>query len=172
MILGGPGCKLVRSEAAKARMRPVTVVVDPPSLDDLAGGVQAAERVLVEASVAEATVEALHEAILHRFTWSDVVPFHGVILLPLQDRSGGQLLPLSLTITEPVRARSRAHRTHERREHPVAMCPQQAPGILVRSRRSTTRTRNRRAETKSRLQRWFRSAGRRTEPQRSKKSRA
>src|SRR3954453_6306415 len=84
MGLGGPGCKLVRGETAKARMRPVMVVIDPPSLDDLSGGAQAAEQVLVEAFVAEATVEALHEAILHRFTWSDVVPFHGVILLPLQ----------------------------------------------------------------------------------------
>src|SRR3954451_20502747 len=91
MTLGGPGCKLARSEAADARMRPVMVVVDQPSLDDLAGGVQAAEQVLVEAFVAETTVEVLHEAILHRFTWSDVVPFHSVILLPLQDRSGGQL---------------------------------------------------------------------------------
>src|SRR3954453_11729809 len=90
MGLGGPGCKLVRGETAKARMRPVMVVIDPPSLDDLSGGAQAAEQVLVEAFGAEATVEALHEAILHRFTWSDGVPFHGVSLLPLQDCSGGQ----------------------------------------------------------------------------------
>jgi hypothetical protein len=31
--------KLVRGETAKARMRAVMVVIDPPSLDDLAGGV-------------------------------------------------------------------------------------------------------------------------------------
>src|SRR5438309_9048303 len=91
MALGGPGCKVVRGETAKARMRPVMVVVDPPSLNDLASSVQAAEQVLVEAFVAEATIEALDEAILHRLARSDVVPFNGVILLPLQDRSGGQL---------------------------------------------------------------------------------
>src|SRR5947209_12854772 len=91
MALGGPGCKLVRGETAKARMRPVMVVVDPPSLNDLASSVQAAEQVLVEAFVAEATIEALDEAILHRLARSNVVPFNGVILLPLQDRSGGQL---------------------------------------------------------------------------------
>ena len=38
MTLGGPGCKLVRSEAANASMRPVMVLLDPPSLDDSAGG--------------------------------------------------------------------------------------------------------------------------------------
>ena len=50
-------------------------------LDDLASSVQAAEQVLVEAFV------ALKEAVLHRLAGSDVVPFDGVILLPLR-RSG------------------------------------------------------------------------------------
>src|SRR4030081_401897 len=72
-------------------MRSVMVVVDPPSLNNLASSVQSAEQMLVEAFVAEATIEALDEAILHRLARSDVVPFKGVILLPLQDRSGGQL---------------------------------------------------------------------------------
>ena len=44
-------------------MGSVMVVVDPPSLDDLASSVQSAEQVLVEAFVAEATIEALDEAI-------------------------------------------------------------------------------------------------------------
>jgi hypothetical protein len=78
-------------ETAKARMRGVMVVIDRPSLDDLAGGLQAAEQVLVKAFIAEAAVEALDEAILHRLARSDIVPFDGVILLPLQDRSGGEL---------------------------------------------------------------------------------
>jgi hypothetical protein len=41
--------------------------------------------VFVEAFVAQAAVEALDEAILHRFARRDVVPFDGMLLLPSQD---------------------------------------------------------------------------------------
>src|SRR5436190_11218722 len=144
MGLGGPGCKLVRGETAKARMRPVMVVIDPPSLDDLSGGVQAAEQVLVEAFVAEATVEALHEAILHRLAWSDVVPHHGVILLPLQDRSGSQLGAVvaddhqrpSALGREPIKLAGDANTRRD-------VSATRARHSLVKSS-TTTRTRNRR----------------------------
>ena len=86
LVLSGPGCELVRGEAAQARVRPVKVVVDPPSLDDPADRWQASEEVLVEALVAEAAVQALDEAVLLRLAGSDVVPFDPTILLPVQDR--------------------------------------------------------------------------------------
>ena len=38
MVLSGPGCELVRCEAAEVRVRPVAVVVDPPSFDRRAPG--------------------------------------------------------------------------------------------------------------------------------------
>ena len=75
-------------------MRSVGVVVDPPCFDDLAHLVEVGEQVLVEALVAQPAVEALHEAILHRFTRRDVVPFDLVLLLPGQDGVRGELLPV------------------------------------------------------------------------------
>ena len=72
-------------------MRSVCVVVDPPFFDDLTSLVESGEQVFVEVFVAQATVEALHGAILHRFAWHDVVPFDAVVLLPSQDRIRGQL---------------------------------------------------------------------------------
>ena len=56
MVRSGPGCKLVRGEAAQARVRPVLVVVDPPFFDDAACRRHAAEQVLIEALIAEAAV--------------------------------------------------------------------------------------------------------------------
>ena len=47
-------------------MRPVKIVVDPPSFDDATGGRQAAEDVLEEAFVPEAPVGAFNEAVLLR----------------------------------------------------------------------------------------------------------
>jgi len=66
-------------------VRAVVVVVEAPSLDDPPGGRQALEEMLVEAFVAEATVEALHEGVLDRLAWRDVVPFDAVVLLPAED---------------------------------------------------------------------------------------
>jgi hypothetical protein len=53
----------------------VSVVVGSPFFDDLARLFEAGEQVLVEAFVAQPSVEALDEAILHWFARSDVVPF-------------------------------------------------------------------------------------------------
>ena len=64
--LVGPDCKFVRGEAAKARVRPVGVVVLLPYLDQPTSARQVAEHVRIEALVAEATVQALDEAVLHR----------------------------------------------------------------------------------------------------------
>jgi hypothetical protein len=47
--------------------------------------------VLVEALVAQTAIEALDEAILHRFARSDVVPLDAAILLPGEDRVRGEL---------------------------------------------------------------------------------
>ena len=66
-------------------MRSVGVVVGPPFFDDLTRLFEVGEQVLIEALVAQATVEALHEAILDRFARCDVVPFNTAFLLPGQD---------------------------------------------------------------------------------------
>jgi hypothetical protein len=47
--------------------------------------------VRIEALVAEATVQALDEAVLHRLARRDVVPLDLAIFLPLQDRPRCQL---------------------------------------------------------------------------------
>jgi hypothetical protein len=52
--------------------RSVGVVVDPPFFDDLTGFLEVGEQVLVEALVTEPAIEALDEAILHRFAWCNV----------------------------------------------------------------------------------------------------
>ena len=91
LVLSGPGCKLVRGETAEARVRSAAVVVGPPSIDDPAGLRQAPEQVLVEALVAEASVQALDEAVLLGLAGGDVVPLDSAFLLPAQDGMGGQL---------------------------------------------------------------------------------
>jgi hypothetical protein len=85
MPLIGACCELGGCEPVEARARSVGVVVDPPVFDNLPCLVEVAEHVLVEAFVAQAAVEALHKAILHRFARRDVVPFDGVLLLPSQN---------------------------------------------------------------------------------------
>jgi len=45
----------------------------------------AGEKVLVEAFVAQASVEALHEAILIGLPRGDVMPLDSMVLLPFQD---------------------------------------------------------------------------------------
>ena len=93
MVRPGPGCKLVGGKAAKARVRPVGIVVHPPFFDQPASGRQVAEHVLVETFVPEATIQALDEPVLHRLAWRDVVPLDLAILLPLQDCPRCQLGP-------------------------------------------------------------------------------
>ena len=87
----GACCELNRCKPVKARVRSVGVVVDPPFFDDLACLLDVGEQVLVEALVTQSAVEALHEAILHRFAGRNVVPFDITFLLPGQDGVRGQL---------------------------------------------------------------------------------
>ena len=67
------------------------VVVDPPCLDNPARGSKTAEQVLVQAFVAEPSVEALYKPVLLRLAGRDVVPQHALLLLPAQDRVRRQL---------------------------------------------------------------------------------
>ena len=46
---------------------------------------------LVQALVTHASVEAFDKAVLHWFTWRDVVPIDFAVFLPLQDRIRSQL---------------------------------------------------------------------------------
>ena len=78
-------CELSRCEPVEARVRSIGVVVDPPFFDDLARLLEVGEEVFVEALVAQSAVEALDEAILHRFARRDVVPFDTALVLPGQD---------------------------------------------------------------------------------------
>src|SRR4051794_40685208 len=87
----GACCELNRCKPVKARVRSVGVVVDPPFFDDLACVLDVGEQVLVEALVTQSAVEALYEAILHRFAGRNVVPFDITLLLPGQDGVRGQL---------------------------------------------------------------------------------
>lgn len=54
-------------------MRAVVVVVVARCRNRNAGTVKAREKVLVHALVPEASIDALHEAVLHRFSWTDGV---------------------------------------------------------------------------------------------------
>lgn len=75
-------------------MRAVVVVVVAPCRNQVTGMAQAGEQVLVEAFVQQTTVEALDEAVLHRFAGRDVVPFDLSVLLPREDCIRRQLCPV------------------------------------------------------------------------------
>ena len=71
-------------------MRAVVIVVVAPGVDQVTGMAQARKQVLVQALIPKTDIEALHEAVLHRFAERAVVPFDLPVLLPLQDRVAGQ----------------------------------------------------------------------------------
>jgi len=71
-------------------VRAVEIVVDPPLFDALAGITVAAEQVLVEALVPQPSVEAFHEAVLHRLAGRDVMPFDLPLFLPCEHGVRGQ----------------------------------------------------------------------------------
>lgn len=66
-------------------MRAAQVIVVSPVFDSLPGMAVAGEQVLVEAFVAQASVEALHEAVLHWLARRNVMPVDGMVLLPFED---------------------------------------------------------------------------------------
>ena len=75
-------------------MRAVVVLVVAPCRNQMAGMAQGREHVLVEAFIPKAAVEALHEAVLHRIAWRNVVLFHAAILLPFEHCVRCQLRPV------------------------------------------------------------------------------
>jgi hypothetical protein len=86
MPLIGACCELSRCEPVEARVRSVGVVVDSPVFDDRPCLAEVCEHVFVEALVVpQPSIEALHEAILHRFARCDVVPFDGTLVLSSHD---------------------------------------------------------------------------------------
>lgn len=67
------------------------VVVGSPLRDCVSCIRQAQEPVLVKSAVPELAVEAFDERILLGLTRIDVVPRHGILIGPLQDRPTGEL---------------------------------------------------------------------------------
>mgnify|MGYP007114306962 CR=1 FL=1 len=61
--------------AVEGGMWPFLVVVGGPGADCGTGMGHVAEHSLVQRLIAHAAVEAFHETVLHRFAWSDVIPF-------------------------------------------------------------------------------------------------
>ena len=76
-------------------MRAVVVVVVSPCADQLAGMAQAGEQVFVQAFVPEPSVEAFDQAVLHRFSRSDVVPLDTAFFLPAQDSVRREFRPVA-----------------------------------------------------------------------------
>jgi hypothetical protein len=70
---------------AQFRMWPDLVAVVPPGSEHGPGLGQRGEQRLVEAFVAQATIEALDEAVLHRLARRNVVPIDPPLLRPAQD---------------------------------------------------------------------------------------
>ena len=75
-------------------MGPAAVVVEPPSLDDLAGIGEIEEPVLVEAFVAEPPVEAFDEGVLGRLAEVDEVEADAVAPGPLVEHLADHLRPV------------------------------------------------------------------------------
>lgn len=78
-------------EPVEARVRAVLVVVVAPCRNQMAGMVQGREQVLVQALVAQASVEAFHKAVLHRLSRRDVMPLDLAIFLPFEHGVRSQL---------------------------------------------------------------------------------
>lgn len=76
---------------AQGRVWPRSVVVDPPSCDQLARMSPVAEQGLVQELVAHPSIEAFDKTILHWLARRDVMPVDPVLGAPPQDCIGGQL---------------------------------------------------------------------------------
>src|SRR3954454_11808930 len=85
---GSKGCWRAH---AQARVRPLQVVVEPPSLDHTARFGKAREPARVEALLAKAAVEALDRAVLHRLSGIDEEPLHTVLVGPAVEITAAQL---------------------------------------------------------------------------------
>ena len=78
-------------------MRTHGVVVRPPCLDDPSRRSERGEQVLVQALVAQATIERFHEAVLLRLARRSVMPLDAGVLAPGEDGVTVSSVPLSLT---------------------------------------------------------------------------
>src|SRR5262249_17207699 len=76
---------------AERAVRPISVVVDPPSLGGCPHLVEAEKPVLVEAFVAKLPVEAFDEGVFDGTPWSDEEKPHAAAVRPLVERSAGKL---------------------------------------------------------------------------------
>ena len=75
-------------------MGSLDVVVPAPCRDQAASMAQGIEEVLIQTLISEAPVEALDKTILHRLSGSNVMPLNLAVMLPLEDRIGGELSPI------------------------------------------------------------------------------
>ena len=91
MPLARAGGELGGCHAAEAAVRTHGVVVRPPCLDDPSRRSKRWEQVLVQALVAQATIERFHEAVLLRLARRDVMPLDPGVLAPREDSMTGQL---------------------------------------------------------------------------------
>ena len=71
------------------------IVVNSPCFNQFSGCRQGREEVLIEALISEAPVKAFDKAVLHGFTWCDVMPFN---LCHFRMAFEVSSVPLSLTI--------------------------------------------------------------------------
>src|SRR3954454_12172060 len=88
---GSKGCWRAH---AQARVRPLQVVVEPPSLDHTARFGKAREPALVEALLAKAAVEALDRAVLHRLAGIDEEQLHTVLVSPAIEVAAAKFRPV------------------------------------------------------------------------------
>lgn len=82
--------KLGGCHAAKAAVRTHGVIVGPPCLDDPSRRSQRGEQVLVQALVAQATIERFHEAVLLRLARCNVMPLDAGVLASGEHGMTGQ----------------------------------------------------------------------------------
>lgn len=83
--------RFCRGPISQRGMQPDIVVIVAPEGQQAAGIGQTVEDLLVEAFVAQASVERLDVAVLLRFTGIDVVPFDIILVGAFQDRLSGEL---------------------------------------------------------------------------------
>ena len=91
MPLAGAVRKLGGCHPAKTAVRTHGVVVPLPCLDDPSRCSQRCEQVLVQALVAQATIERCHKAILLRLARGNVVPLDAGVLALGENSMTGQL---------------------------------------------------------------------------------
>jgi hypothetical protein len=94
LMLSAPGVEsgeFLRSEIAERAVRPDLVVVLTPCFDLAARVVERNEEVLIEAFVAQPSVEALDESVLNRFARFDELDPHPALVGPLVERPPGEL---------------------------------------------------------------------------------